>query len=339
MGQAQKEFTRGQVMRSFFRLKFLYQGFLFFAIAGFIPVGAEEFVIVVSNVTLCKTPTENCVPNSYKTSDWPGCKLERSGCYVRKFDMKLPAGEVVQTISPDGNGNPENWIRVKARQCVPVKQDQPMCKETFTGWLRKSQVAYIDEFKPIASWPMEQAFQMEVGDWLARINIRRDGTFSYSDNNDECKTEQCSGGAIYTHRNLVWARFGNRSDLGFLFIKLAGQETYCWTNAPDRGFNCFLSPFHSPFPRLPEDAEKTEAFLKEKIPLGTSFVRVRSRMKRLGFDCTEYDGGSVDKSDAPAQICEKALIASGVKQEWIAILRPWTGRLDSVEVQYLRTNR
>jgi hypothetical protein len=90
---------------------------------------------------------------------------------------------------------------------------------------------------------------------------------------------------------------------------------------------------------LPESAKETEAFLLERIPLGTPMPIAESHMKALGFSCDWWRGGVVIDVIIPSLICRRASIASDGKRQWgVGLMGFEKGNLLSLRATFGDTN-
>jgi hypothetical protein len=192
---------------------------------------AQSQAITLSPLKLCEAPSETCVPRIYKTNVWQGCNKEPEGCYLKAFEMTLPKGDAVQIVGRDRAGA---WIKVVARWCTST------CKETFSGWLRRQDIAYLAEFRRLTSWSAEEKFQIEAGDYAEEFHVRKDGRFKIADRQ----------GTMFFYGDVIWARLRKApNSTEFLFIPVKGDK-HCWTENPeedvygDERWNCFSSPFN-----------------------------------------------------------------------------------------------
>ena len=197
-------------------------------------LSAEYPAITRSPITLCRAPGEGCAANTFQTSTWGGCRGEPKGCYLRSFDMQLPKGDVVRVVARDRRDAQRDWVFLKARWCIPGEKGG--CDSQFSGWARRSRIAYFDEFKRMASWPGERSFQIEAGDYAEVFRVNQDASFSLSDG---------ERGTMFVNDDIVWARLrGRPTDTQFIFTP-GDNGKHCWTTSPeeeafgDERWNCF----------------------------------------------------------------------------------------------------
>lgn len=190
--------------------------------------------IVLSPLALCGSPVDSCAHRTYRTSSWGGCKNEPKGCYLQEFEMSLPKGDPIEVIDSDTSGK---WLRVVARWCTSD------CTKTFSGWLKRSDVAYLSEFKPTTSWPSESTFLIEIGDYADQFKVQKDGSFRTYDQH----------GSMFFFRDIVWARLKKKpNSTEFIFIPVEAEGKYCWSiNPGEEKDRCWAAWFLPWYMRLP----------------------------------------------------------------------------------------
>lgn len=183
--------------------------------------------VTLAPLTLCEAPAEVCVPRTFIPSDVQRNQGEAKDSHPRTKEMSLPKGDPVEVLASDQSGQ---WLKVAARYCLND------CKETYSGWLKRSDIAYLSQFQRMRSWLGEREFQIQAGDYADVFKLGADGRF---------KTNNGSG-AMFSYKDIVWARLNKHpARPEYIFIPVAAEGKHCWTMEPQEGklgaerWNCF----------------------------------------------------------------------------------------------------
>jgi len=209
---------------------------------------ANELAIIKGQVVLCEESKNNCVA---KTNISKSCKrIPKDEC-GKPRPVQLPPGDIVEISSLLSDSHGIEWLLVKSRYCIPDASPSG-CTSTFSGWVKKVNVAYLKEFQRIKSWPHIEEFSVEAGDAAADFKINTDGTFEFRGCDTPCFDKFCDKGEMFSVGDIIWARLSSPRDYPeFIFTKHTTEDSYCWTSGganrshqtDGRRLNCFSSPF------------------------------------------------------------------------------------------------
>ncbi len=193
--------------------------------------------ITLADVVLCTAPSTPCTPVTEVKSRWRGCAREPGGCSSKTFEMLLPAGQEIsvrlQTLASSESNLRDQWAKVSIGYfCNNVD-----CWHGSSGWVQRSKIALLSEFRRMRDYPIDQQIGESIGDWGGTLRIRRDATFSFSDG------EKIRRGTLYRFRNILWVKFNDRKLLSKFLIENEEEKSLCWSPDDDRG--CVRSPFSS----------------------------------------------------------------------------------------------
>lgn len=140
--------------------------------------------------------------------------------------------------SASNNSAGDKWVKIKTNLCPGD------CRlALISGWLRRSQIALLGDFKPLKSWPRQQEISMVMGDYAGSIQVEKNATFTYSGGvsaENENYPSYSRKGTLYRFRNILWANDGAG---GNFFVEQPNEHRFCWNwgdqEASDEENSCF----------------------------------------------------------------------------------------------------
>lgn len=221
------------------------------------PMKSHFSAISLVETTLCKTKTAPCDPVTSKINGWFNCRNEPGGCYEKEVLFTLQQGEevLVELPAPDAvqtSSSGDRWVHIETNYCAANNCDG----SHISGWLRRSQVALLTEFRPLKKWPRTQVVHVYLGDYAATIHIKENATFRATGaiaSEVHNYPEHKSKGRLYRFGNILWAKPANKSD-GFFFVGQPDLQRFCWNQGDG-----FLEKGHERYPEenscFPADGE------------------------------------------------------------------------------------